>query len=259
MRTFAIVMLAALALLTALPARAGRLFDLSVVDRDTGETLETWPDRGKLYVAGAPGHRYAVRLDNRTAGRLLVVLSVDGVNAVSGETASSGQSGYVLEPWQTTEVSGWRKNLDEVAQFYFTALSDSYAARTDRPDNVGVIGAAVFTERQRVRPLPKPLPKIAEREAARAADAPAAAMRRGASANGMAARESERLGTGHGEREYARVSETRFERASDHPAETLALRYDSYRNLAALGIVPGRRLAPDPNPFPGGFAPDPWR
>ena len=43
-------------------------------------------------------------------------------------------------------------HLNEVAAFYFTQLPDSYAARTDRPDNVGVIGVAVFREYQPPRP-----------------------------------------------------------------------------------------------------------
>jgi hypothetical protein len=145
--------LLALALLAAsLPVQAGRLLDLEIVDRATGQTLEAYRHRGRDWVAGDPGERYAVRLVNRTGQRVLVVLSVDGVNAVSGETAAPDQSGYVLEPWERAEIAGWRKSLKEIAQFYFTALPDSYAARTDRPDNVGVIGAAVFREKARLRP-----------------------------------------------------------------------------------------------------------
>src|SRR6185295_2747740 len=53
------------------------------------------------------------------------------------------------------EITGWRKSYSEAAAFYFTALPDSYAARTDRPDNVGVIGAAVFRERV-VPPVARP-------------------------------------------------------------------------------------------------------
>ena len=140
---------ALLALVLASPARAGNLLDLSVVDRDSGETLSTYVQNGKLYVPGTPGHRYAVRLSNRTGARVLAVLSVDGVNAVSGETANANQSGYVLDAWESTEINGWRKNLNEVAQFNFTSLPDSYAAQTGRPANVGVIGVAVFTERER--------------------------------------------------------------------------------------------------------------
>ena len=120
--------LLALTLLAAsLPVQAGRLLDMEIVDRATGQTLETYRHRGQHWVAGNPGDRYAVRLVNRTGERVLVVLSVDGVNAVSGETAAANQSGYVLDPWERAEIAGWRKSLSDIAQFYFTALPDSYA------------------------------------------------------------------------------------------------------------------------------------
>jgi transposase len=61
------------------------------------------------------------------------------------------------------------------------------------------------------------------------------------------------LGTGHGRREESRVRWVSFERASDAPAETIAIYYDSYRNLVARGILRSR----DPDPFPGAFVPDP--
>ena len=71
--------------------------------------------------------------------------------------------------------------------------------------------------------------------------------------------DSERLGTGHGAREYAHVDTTAFERATRAPVETDALWYDSYAHLVAQGIIArplARRL---PQPFPGGFVPDPPR
>ena len=120
------------ALILATPARAGNLLELSVVDRDSGTTLPTYVQDGRLYVPGTPGHRYAVRLSNRTGARVLAVLSVDGVNAVSGETASANQSGYVLDAWESTEINGWRKNLNEVAQFNFTSLTTRQCRRDRR-------------------------------------------------------------------------------------------------------------------------------
>ena len=271
----ALICAAILALTTTLPAHAGNLLDLSVVDRDTGATLPTYTSQGKLYVAGKPGHRYAVRLSNRSGARVLAVLSVDGVNAVTGETASGNQNGYVLDAWESTEINGWRKSLDEVAQFNFTALPESYAAQTGRPANVGVIGVAVFNERRpvwrekdqigRAQPSSSPVP-MQERESSDsvAATAPADAAKSRAnesaapSASGGAKRE--RLGTGHGEREWSRVTQTTFERASERPAEQIAIWYDSHRNLAARGIVPRRPIASvEPNPFPNGFVADPPR
>ena len=134
----------------AVRSQARPLVELAVVDRDTRR--HGWIRSGTAASAGSPatpGHRYSVRLTNTTGGRVLVVLSVDGVNAVTGQTAHPSQTGYVLGPWQSTEINGWRKSLDDVAQFVFTDLPDSYAARTGRPDNVGVIGVAVFEEARR--------------------------------------------------------------------------------------------------------------
>ena len=259
---------ALLALAAAAPAHAGRLLDLAVVDRDTGSTLPTYAEDGKLYVAGTPGHRYSVRLSNRTGARVLAVLSVDGVNAVSGETAHPNQTGYVLDAWESTEISGWRKNLDEIAQFNFTALPNSYAARTGRPANVGVIGVAVFSERvpprrerdEIAREAAPPAPASADTESrsdhsmAGAARAPSAAPN--AKSIGSAPVQ-ERLGTGHGAREYAHVDQTTFERASRRPDETVSVWYDSYANLVAQGIIERPYVKHEPRAFPGSFVADP--
>ena len=249
-------------LAASLPVQAGRLLDMEIVDRATGQTLDTYRHRGQHWVAGNPGDRYAVRLVNRTGERVLVVLSVDGVNAVSGETAAANQSGYVLDPWERTEIAGWRKSLSDIAQFYFTALPDSYAARTDRPDNVGVIGAAVFREKTRPQPVTPylsqgaPGARAENRAAEASADTAAPASAPTPAAKAM--RQAERLGTGHGEREYAPTRYTAFERAGSSPGEVLSLRYDSRDNLAARGIIPRPYpYTPEPRPFPGGFVPDP--
>jgi hypothetical protein len=266
---------------TSPPAFAvGSLVDLQIVDRSRGEVLPSWRSRGASWIAGRPGDRYAVRLTNRSGGRVLVVLSVDGVNAVSGETAAPGQTGYVLGPWATAEITGWRKSYAEAAAFYFTALPDSYAARTDRPDNVGVIGVAAF--RERVPPaVPRPFdaPPVAshrldgaerqdpERRAQAAGAGEAAADSRAANAPPSTAAapalrdldslaKAEKLGTGHGEREYSPTTQTTFERASAQPAEIVQVRYDSFANLVANGIVGRPRPPVTPEPFPA-FVPDP--
>jgi hypothetical protein len=272
-RTLLTVLAAAAASACTLPPAfaVGSLVDVQIVDRGRGELLSTWRHHGASYVAGRPGDRYAVRLTNRSAGRVLVVLSVDGVNAVSGETAAVGQTGYVLAPYQSAEITGWRKSYSEAAAFYFTALPDSYAARTDRPDNVGVIGAAVFRERV---PEPvargfEPAPWIAregaasgrleaERQAQGSADAAAPAAQRPAPVRPDSfAKDEKKLGTGHGEREYSPTSQTAFERASSQPAEIVQVRYDSYANLLASGVITRPRPTPRaPDAFPS-FVPDP--
>ncbi|UZW61561.1 hypothetical protein [Lysobacter enzymogenes] len=274
-RSFALLAAAALTAGACTPVQARPLVDVAVIDRDNGDWLPNWSWRGQQWIAGTPGHRYTVRLTNNTGERVLVVLSVDGVNAVSGQTASPAQSGYVLDAWQSTEINGWRKSLDDVAQFVFTDLGDSYAARTGRPANVGVIGAAVFQERQRYRPVyptpsPYPYPPYARNEngAAKAEGraagnaAPAApAERARESVAADTAAQAQTIGTGHGAREWSPVSQTEFVRASRSPAQVVELRYDDYATLVARGVVPrypDRAHRPDtPRAFPEGFVADP--
>lgn len=236
--------------------RGGSTVQVTLYDRTAGRELPVYHHRGRHYVAGTPGHEYEVRLANRSGGRVLTVISVDGVNAITGETAAASQSGYVLDPGRRASISGWRKSLERVAAFYFTALPDSYAARTDRPDNVGVIGVAVYRERERA-----PEPWIGGDESRRQsgpaeATAPAA---KSQAENGAADRSRERLGTGHGREHSAPTRYTAFERASDAPAETIAIYYDSRANLIAAGVIPAPRPLPDPRPFPAGFVADPPR
>jgi len=258
-------------------AFAGTLADIYVVNRSTGERLPVYDHGGKMYISGNPGDRYAVQVVNRTGGRLLTVISVDGVNVVSGDTASYEQTGYVFSPWQSYEITGWRKSQNEVAAFYFTSLPDSYAARTDRPQNVGAIGVAVFREWTRPRhvmPAPSPLENQSGAPGAtmkkesrpdsadRAADAPSSATSPSAPAAqeavGLARRMQDKLGTGHGERERSNVSFTQFRRASRQPDEILTIYYDRHENLVARGIIPGTPRFVEPRPFPGvRFVPDP--
>jgi len=255
-----------LALGACTPARARPLVDLAVVDRDRytpdGGWLAPVHHRGRDWIEGIPGHRYSVRLTNSTGGRVLVVLSVDGVNAVTGQTAHPSQAGYVLEPWESAEINGWRKSLDDVTQFVFTDLPDSYAARTGRPDEVGVIGIAVFEE---ARPVPyepyRRSPPIAREGAAPStAAAPTAAEARSMDRDEAAAAQT--LGTGHGEREWAPASRTGFVRATRSPAQVVQLRYDDYDTLVARGVLPRHRAYPwhggEPDAFPG-FVADPPR
>ncbi len=228
------------------------LADVAVIDRASGQTLPVHDHRGERWIAGTPGSSYSIVLHNRGAERVLAVLSVDGVNAITGQTAAWDQSGYVLDPGQRAEIRGWRKSQERIAAFEFTALPDSYAARTGRPENVGVIGVALF--REAPRPKAQVAPGIAGGR-----DAPGAAAEAAGRAD-TAPQPAPRLGTGHGRSESSYVQFTRFERAAPRPDDVVVIRYDSRANLVAMGII-----GPQPpwraEPFPGvaGFVPDPPR
>ena len=261
--------------------------DLKVVDRDTGQPLRIWRHHGRLFVAGEPGARYSLRVTNHTDARVLVVMSVDGVNILTGETANYDQRGYVFGAYEAYDVSGWRKSNTEVAAFTFAPLPQSYAARTGRPSDVGVIGMAVFKEQAAVqapqdvaaairpewreggtrgpsdsaasdasrRAIPAPAPPLNIPPAPRVASAP---MTSGV----LARRQDEKLGTAHGVREWSVVNMTTFERATPYPQSIRQIEYDTYDHLVASGVIrPPRYAERRPRPFPSdpdaaGYVPD---
>jgi hypothetical protein len=264
MKTLSALAGAVLAAFSFAAHAVGTLADIAVLDRASGRELPVYWHEGRAYVVGKPGNEYQVAVRSRRGEDLLAVVSVDGVNVLSGESADTRQGGYVVSPWERLDIRGWRKSLSEIASFYFTSLGDSYAARTDRPQNVGVIGIALFRRAQHVPPPvaePAPFdwgPRSERDEAARnRSDASGALAKRAAPQAESRAAPSAPLGTGHGRREESQARYTQFERASSEPAETIAIYYDSYRNLVAQGVIAAYAGPRDPRPFPSGFVPDP--
>ncbi len=243
MKTIRRVVAAATLLAAGQACAHGGLVDLSVYDRTEGRRLPVYWHEGRAYIAGKPGNEYRITLHNRLGEDVLAVVSVDGVNVITGQTADPSQGGYVLGPRGGLDVQGWGKSLSRTAAFYFTTLPDSYAARTGRPDDVGVVGVALF--RRKAEP-PQPISQYAPSAQASRADA----------AKAVAAESS--LGTGHGRQETSYAKRVSFERATSSPAEIITLYYDSDANLLARGIIhdPVRVAPTPPRPFPG-FVPDP--
>jgi hypothetical protein len=278
------IALFALAALVSAPTFAGNLAEVAIIDRDTGRKLTTHYHRGEYWVAGRPGAHYAIQIRSREGQRVMAVTSVDGVNVVTGETAAIDQVGYVFNPREVYDITGWRKSDAEVAAFTFTSIPKSYAARTGRPENVGVIGVALFRERAKPRAqydaprilmeaappaggssyAPPPAPPVYGPPAPPAPPAPAAPRAESkAERSADAARAAEpSLGTGHGRRESSVVYQTQFERESPQPNEVIRIRYDSHANLVAMGVIQSppprpRQIDPFPNSPRYGYVPDP--
>jgi hypothetical protein len=267
----------------------GRLADVTVTDRSTGSTLPVHFYNGEYWVAGVPGAKYSIDIWNRTGQRVLAVTSVDGLNVLTGKTASPQQTGYVINASDRYGITGWRKSDSSVAAFQFTASPNSYAERTGRPRDVGVIGVALF--RERMEPVlrrfdneqesrstrdqalpsssapaaaPSPVAPMARAGQADAADSTQNSMKESLNRSDKSSiQTTPKLGTGHGERETSVVSQTNFEREHSHPNEVIRIRYDSRENLISMGVI--REFPPygsQPNPFPASshsYVPDPPR
>jgi hypothetical protein len=249
----------------------------------SGANLPTFQQAGSTYVLGEPGERYNIRVYNPTGERVEAVVSVDGRDAVSGGVGDyTAQRGYLIEPWGSVLVEGFRRSLEEVAAFRFTGAGRSYSARRGTPQHVGVIGVAVFPEKPRppapLRKLPRryqseseyrsPPPSAPRAASGSDARAPSAHAERSRDDAAPAKRKggASNIGTEYGENQGSSVVEVAFERRSPtHPAAVLRVRYDDFDGLQARGIdlsSLGYAYAgqTEPEPFPlsrSRFAPPP--
>lgn len=253
-----------------------RRFEVQVLIN--GVPAQEFVHEGRMYIMGSVGERYSIRLTNRTGRRVEVVVAVDGLDAIDGRSADYVRKrGYVLGPWQSYEVEGFRLDLNRVAAFRFSRVNDSYAAQKGDARNVGVIGIAFFEERRPVmRPgLVQPDADSVNREMGGRGQERKMAPRSGAEdalkespstapdARSSMARERAvqldrpGLGTEFGEARESRVAVTRFYRENpDKPSALFVIWYNDREGLAAMGVpvdsclsdVELRRTA---NPFPG--------
>jgi hypothetical protein len=227
-----------------------------------GQPRPEYAARGTTYVEAQRGREYTLRLTNPLPVRVAVALSVDGLNTVDAHrTDAHGAAKWVLDPFETVEIPGWQTSGSEARAFYFTGERGSYAAALGATDNLGVIEAVFFRERQRVIPVAHP-PR--SRNDAREEQAAPAAK---AGAVGESAVADDYAATGIGERREHRVAEVRLE-LEPAPAASVRLRYEFRPQLERLGVLPRaprhspldrregaegfeRRYCPEPDASPG--------
>lgn len=252
-------------------ARGG--YSVQLVD-EWGGNLPTYHHSGSTYVMGAYGRAYGVKVTNHTGQRIEAVVTVDGRDVISGQNGDyRNQRGYIVDPYGTITVEGFRQSDTSVATFRFTNPGDSYSARMGTPQNVGVVGVAVFQERIYRRPVFKKRARPAPRaeywggadksSAAPMQDEAAAAPRRSSGRSYEAPRAPvNNIGTRYGESRHSAVVEVPFKRRSSSPNHVLAVYYDDANGLANRGVLtrPQPYHAHNPQAFPRNeYAPPPPR
>ncbi len=130
---------------SVVPLVGGRI-TVSILNA-SGTPLRAAHVEGRTIAVGSDGDRYIVRVDNRSPVRIEAVATVDGLDVVDGQDGSFHKRGYVIAPYDTLDIEGFRESEGSVRAFRFGSVSDSYAARRGKDRNVGVVGVAVFRER----------------------------------------------------------------------------------------------------------------
>src|ERR1700722_14494835 len=120
-----------------------------------GRAIDTYRHNDKTYVEGRKGTPYEIQFYNSSPERRKIIVSVDGLNITTGD--KTWDQGYIVEPYQTATIPGWRKSGTNTAEFEFSSLKGSYNQHniSGEASSVGVIGCKVYSEK--VKPVPKPV------------------------------------------------------------------------------------------------------
>jgi hypothetical protein len=235
---------------------SGGQYELEV--RAGGQRARDFEHDGQTYILGQRAERYVLRIHNHSAERIEAVVSVDGLDVMDGKPGAYSKRGYLVPAYSFVDVDGWRLNNHEVAAFRFAPIAASYAAQTGRARDVGVLGVAIFTERQVTRVVPwsearersaprremqaemaPPAPAAANDAIGGGSNAPAStsAAPGGSRFEAKRSRARSGLGTEFGEAVGSEVHEVSFTRANaGKPAYILGARYNDRDGLLALGI-----------------------
>lgn len=245
------------------------------VEDSRGRPLRGCVHEGQLYVGGSKDQRYQVRIKNRTSKSVLLVVTVDGRSVLTGEKGSwEEDGGLVLGPYQSHVFKGWRKSNEEVAAFRLGSKGDAYSSQMGSAENVGIIGVAVFEEKEPPRPIITvkettyvPYPYVpygggglygssggwssttgspvlgtnfsvntsTSTSTTLSSTSDSAPILRGRGRRTVSEHRQE-LGTEFGETLRDKVVECKFERATDEPCEIHTIRYDSIKALEKAGI-----------------------
>jgi len=106
----------------------------------------------KKYLEAQKGENYSIVIRNTMGERIGIVVAVDGRNIISGKKSylKKNEMMYIVGPYGSVKLEGWRTDDDTVHKFYFTDVHDSYSVRTFGDKSaMGVISVAVFLEKDR--------------------------------------------------------------------------------------------------------------
>lgn len=89
---------------------------------------------------------YSIRITNLGSYRVLAVVSVDGLSAMSRRPATAEDGGYIIRPDESYTITGWRLDNSSVRAFTVTSPSESEAAKHGLAHLAGTISVTAIAE-----------------------------------------------------------------------------------------------------------------
>jgi hypothetical protein len=219
-----------------------------------GRPLQEYYARGRTYIEALRGAEYEIRLRNDSSDRVVVALSVDGLNTIDARhTSAWNASKWVIEPYQTITISGWQMSSERARRFYFTNERDSYGAKLGQTANLGVISAVFFREQRRVVTPQYPISKNRDRSEPQDSSKSQAGAAESRAAAPM--KDDEYAATGIGRNVRNDVYWVDMDLDSRAAGE-VTIRYEYYSALLRLGVVP-RQQSLQRREDSRGFSPEP--
>jgi hypothetical protein len=129
-----------------------------------GKPVREYFKNGRFYIEAKDGTEYSLKLKNHSHKKIMAVVSVDGIDVIKGKNAAEVTSGYVVNPYSTLNVVGYRIDDNNSVTFKFSDGKNSYATQVennfdpkklekvqkgDEPPsrNNGVIGVRIWEEK----------------------------------------------------------------------------------------------------------------
>ncbi|MCK9369564.1 hypothetical protein M0R04_06625 [Candidatus Dojkabacteria bacterium] len=232
-------------------------FELDVLVH--GSSARTYQHEGRVFIEGKEGSEFTIRIKNNTHRRVLAVLTVDGLSVIDGKEGSFTSGGYIIDPFGSVKVPGWRLNNEEVASFEFTSPNKAYASKQGSGGNLGVIGCALYYEEYKSLPWSTVTTTDNDRfytlnPSLRDVDtSPSMYMNASQSSSNTSLRldsVQNSLGTKFGDKAVHKIRDEFFQRSTKVPIEILTIYYDSKQGLKERGIDLEWRPTISPSAFP---------
>lgn len=113
-----------------------------------GKPVKQFFHKTNHFIEAKIGSSYSVRIKNNSYSRALAVVTVDGLNVISGLPQGNERGlGYIVSARDSLTIEGFRKNLQEVGSFEFCKKEESYCNEQGLAGNNGVIGVRIYNEK----------------------------------------------------------------------------------------------------------------